>query len=113
MKWKRRIKTQRSESNLIKNMKTKFGQDLVIVMGDWSDGGSTIKFQTSSKTKGWRTLFQRNHIKCYLIDEYKTSSLCPKCHNKTDQVKSRLSSRPWRRKEGKMENVHGLLGCRT
>ena len=47
MKWKSYIKTQRSE--------LKFGQDMGM-----SDAGRTMKFQTSSKTKGWRTLFQRN-----------------------------------------------------
>ena len=105
MKWKSYIKTQRSES--------KFGQDMMIVIGDWSDAGRTMKFQTSSKTKGWRTLFQRNHLKWYLIDEYKTSSLCPTCHEKIEKnFKSRPSSRPWRRKEEKMEKVLELSAFR-
>ncbi|KAJ3006195.1 hypothetical protein HKX48_000250, partial [Thoreauomyces humboldtii] len=47
---------QRSEAKLINAMKAKFGA-FTIVLGDWSDGGHTAKFQTSSKTSGWRKTF--------------------------------------------------------
>ena len=58
-------------------MKNIYG-NFVVIIGDWSDGEHTQKFQISSKTKGWRTTFKRNHIDCFLIDEYKTSSVCPR-----------------------------------
>ncbi|KAJ3226112.1 hypothetical protein HK099_005581 [Clydaea vesicula] len=106
------MNTQQTEQNLIKYMKKKYGNDFVVVMGDWSDARRTIKFHQSSKTKGWRTVFKRNKIRCFLIDEYKTSSLCPLCDGNVEKnFKNRLSSRPWQRRKGKMEIVHGLLGC--
>jgi hypothetical protein len=50
------------------------------------------------------------------MDEFKTSKVCPKCHEAEDRnsevvggLRRRPSPRPWRR--GIMENVHGLLGC--
>ena len=49
--------TQRTEAKMIANMKEKYGENFVIVLGDWSDAGRTAKFQTSSETKGWRMLF--------------------------------------------------------
>ncbi|KAJ3036018.1 hypothetical protein HDV00_003153 [Rhizophlyctis rosea] len=103
--------TQRTETKLLANMKKRYGKNIVVVMGDWSDAGRTAKFQTSSKTKGWRTLFRRNGIPCFLIDEFRTSSYCPLCEEKIEgKLWKRPSSRPWRRKEGHQEDVHGLLG---
>ncbi|KNC98695.1 uncharacterized protein SPPG_09365 [Spizellomyces punctatus DAOM BR117] len=71
-KWHAFINRQKSESDLISNMRNKYGENFTIVMGDWSDASRTARFQTSSKTKGWRTLFKRNRINCFLLDEYKT-----------------------------------------
>ncbi|KND04517.1 uncharacterized protein SPPG_00246 [Spizellomyces punctatus DAOM BR117] len=111
-KWHSFINQQQSESNLISNLCNKYGENFTIVMGDWSDAGRTARFQTSSKTKGWRTLFKRNRINCFLLDEYKTSSVCPHCSSGIEKgFKTRPHSRPWRRREGKIEKVHGLLGC--
>ena len=86
------IRTQKSEAKLIKNMKRIY-ENFVVVMGDWSDGGHTQKFQSSSKTKGWRRTFKRNHIDCFLIDEYKTSSVCPRC-NSSDWLEKDFKTRP-------------------
>lgn len=111
-KWKTFINTQKSEGNVIKSMKQTFGEKFVVVMGDWSDGGRTSKFQEPSKTKGWRTVFKKNKISCYLIDEFRTSTICPLCESRvTKWFKERRSSRPWQRAKGRMEKVHGLLGC--
>ncbi|KNC96900.1 uncharacterized protein SPPG_07727 [Spizellomyces punctatus DAOM BR117] len=113
-KWHSFINRQKSESDLISNMRNKYGENFTVVMGDWSDAGRTARFQTSSKTKGWRTLFKRNRIDCFLLDEYKTSSVCPRCSSSEfveKKFKTRPHSRPWRRREGKIEKVHGLLGC--
>jgi hypothetical protein len=103
--------TQRTETKMLANMKQRYEENFAVVMGDWSDAGRTAKFQTSSKTKGWRTFFRRNGIPCYLIDEFRTSSYCPLCEEKVQgKLWKRPSSRPWRREEGHQEDVHGLLG---
>ncbi|KAI8818076.1 uncharacterized protein EV422DRAFT_499567 [Fimicolochytrium jonesii] len=60
----------------------------------------------------FRTLFARNSIPCYLLDEYRTSSVCPDCHGRVKKnIRQRLSSRPWQARKGRMEFVHGLVGC--
>ncbi|KAI8820800.1 uncharacterized protein EV422DRAFT_63706 [Fimicolochytrium jonesii] len=103
---------QKSESKLIKNMRRLYGKHFLVILGDWSDAGKTMRFQESSKTKGFRTLFARNSIPCYLLDEYRTSSVCPDCHGRVRKnIRQRLSSRPWQARRGRMEYVHGLVGC--
>ncbi|KAI8818442.1 uncharacterized protein EV422DRAFT_602664, partial [Fimicolochytrium jonesii] len=103
---------QKSESKLIKNMRHLYGKHFAAILGDWSDAGKTMRFQESSKTKGFRTLFARNSIPCYLLDEYRTSSVCPDCHGRVKKnIRQRLSSRPWQARKGRMEYVHGLVGC--
>ncbi|KAI8826276.1 uncharacterized protein EV422DRAFT_601318 [Fimicolochytrium jonesii] len=103
---------QKSESKLIKNMRRRYGKNFSVILGDWSDAGKMMRFQESSKTKGFRTLFARNSIPCYLLDEYRTSSVCPDCHGRVKKnIRQRLSSRPWQARKGRMEYVHGLVGC--
>ena len=80
-------------------------------MGDWNDAGRTMRFQTSSKTKGWEKVFRRNHVPFYLLDEHKTSKYCPKCETDTHKPFTRLSPRPWRASQGQIIRVSGLLGC--
>ena len=85
---------------------------MCLVLGDWSDGGRTPKFSKSTKGTGWINTFATHGIPCYLIDEFRTSSLCPCCFGRVKcKLKTRESSRPWRRDAGAMESVHGLLGC--
>jgi hypothetical protein len=111
-KWRTLVNTQKSEARLIRKMHETYGNDFTVVLGDWSDAGRTAKFQTSSKTKGWRTFFQRTRIPCYLIDEFRTSSRCSLCLAAVEKnFKRRPSSRPWQRAHGKSEYVHGLLRC--
>ncbi|KNC96984.1 uncharacterized protein SPPG_09505 [Spizellomyces punctatus DAOM BR117] len=38
-KWHAFINRQKSESNLISNLRNKYGENFTIVMGDWSDAG--------------------------------------------------------------------------
>ncbi|KAI8824833.1 uncharacterized protein EV422DRAFT_605127 [Fimicolochytrium jonesii] len=93
-------------------MRRRYGKHFSVILGDWSDAGKMMRFQESSKTKGFRTLFARNGIPCYLLDEYRTSSVCPHCHGRVKKnIRQQLSSRPWQARKGRMEYVHGLVGC--
>ena len=110
LRWKTKVNRQRSEGRLVRNMKDLFGKKAVYIMGDWSDGGHTMKNNQPTKHKGFLTLFKKNHMKRFLLDEYKTSSVCPYCEQAlVKNIKKRQSAKPWRK--GQMENVHGLLGC--
>ena len=43
LRWKTKVNRQRSEGRLVRNMKDLFGKKAVYIMGDWSDGGRTMK----------------------------------------------------------------------
>jgi hypothetical protein len=121
-KWNRHINTQRSEQRLVNRMKTLYGEDTAIIMGDWSDAGHTMKFQTSSKTKGFEKLYRRNGFKFYLLDEHKTSSQSPiEEDSPPEHILARPNPRPWRRRgklfgkenRRKWKTVYGLLCCKN
>jgi hypothetical protein len=101
---------QSSEARMVNNMKKTFGKDISIVLGDWSGGNA--KYHQPSKVKGWRTTFRRHGLRCFLLDEFRTSALCPCCEERVvSGFKERPHSRPYRRAQGRFEWVHGLLGC--
>ncbi|KAI8908886.1 hypothetical protein DFJ77DRAFT_473641, partial [Powellomyces hirtus] len=106
-----------AEDKLIMHMRERFGPKFLVVMGDWSSQtkGRHRKWVEPSKVAGFRELFKKHHIPCFLLDEYRTSSCCPQCHGRvhTHVLPRRLSPRPWRAALGQMDEVHGLLGCRA
>ncbi|KAL0217234.1 hypothetical protein RCL1_007717 [Eukaryota sp. TZLM3-RCL] len=73
----------------------------VIVYGDWSKkSNSNIHGQENTPGKSLLSFFQKLGYKVLLIDEHKTSSVCPRCHGPVKKVK---------KEDG--EEIHGLLGC--
>jgi len=112
MRWNTFVNTQRSESSLIRRMRQTFGRHFTVVMGDWNESGKAMRYQVSTKTKGWRKVFAKNRIPCYLLDEYRTSSVCECGADVKKNFKERDHARPWRRAQGKKHKVHGLLGER-
>ncbi|KAI8919373.1 hypothetical protein DFJ77DRAFT_508256 [Powellomyces hirtus] len=108
---------QHSEDSLIIRMHQKFGSKLMVVMGDWSSntGGWHKRFHAPTKVAGFRKLFKKHHIPCFLLDEFRTSSYCPWCNNivQKNVMPRRLSPRPWMAARGQMTEVFGLLGCPT
>jgi hypothetical protein len=122
LRFNRYVNTQKSEQRFLDGFAEKFGKQACIIMGDWSDGGHTLKYQTSSKTKGWEQTFKRNGYSFYLIDEYKTTSQNPnkECEDvEPEKILWRPNPRPWRRRGRlfahknwrKWSPVHGLLCC--
>ena len=109
-RWNAYVNTQRSETDLVKRLRKLYGKHFVLILGDWNDAGRTMRYQTSSKTTGWRKTFARHRIPCFLIDEYNTSKKCQCGDDVVKGFKTRSHSRPWRKAQGETEKVHGLLG---
>ncbi|KAI8585840.1 hypothetical protein BDZ88DRAFT_455536 [Geranomyces variabilis] len=109
-------RTMMSEDNLINKMRTTFGNHLMVVMGDWSSstGGKHKRWHDPQKVTGFRKLFKKHYIPCFLMDKFRTSSFCPTCYSKLESniVPHRLLASPWQAASGVMVPVHGLLGCR-
>ena len=74
-RWKTFMNTQRSEQDFVNKMKETYGQTFVVVMGDWSDAGRTPRFQESTKTKGFRKMFSRQHVSSIPLFLYSSSIL--------------------------------------
>ena len=73
-RWHQFINKQRADANMIQRFKDKFGppEDVVIFMGNWSEG-KPMKYQEPSKGKSIRRLFRRNGYEVLLVSEYNTS----------------------------------------
>lgn len=83
--WRRKTYRQRSEDKFLNNIKKKFGDDIVIAIGDWSNK-NTIKGLASSMGVGLKRLISKKYD-TVLIDEYNTSKKCCVCSNDLNKMK--------------------------
>ena len=113
LKWNSYINRQRSEAKMILQIKKHFGEpeSTVIAVGDWDQKGYHMKGKEPTKGKGMRTIFRKAGYKVFLVDEFRTSCTCHKCHHKVEKYLYRESKRP--KTLGQMHLVHGLLSCQT
>ncbi|KAL1935927.1 hypothetical protein VTP01DRAFT_61 [Rhizomucor pusillus] len=106
--FRRYLYRQRADDRLAKYLRSKFGQDPVLVIGDWSARSSTMaKFHEPSRGIG----LLRKGFEAYLLDEFKTSSICPNCNNALEKFKEVRNPRPYRREKMPTVTCHGLLRC--
>ncbi|KAG1145137.1 hypothetical protein G6F37_005835 [Rhizopus arrhizus] len=61
-----------NDQKLICSLKANFGQDAVLVFGDWSV--PIVKYQEPTRSKGLIKMLKKNVFVVYLINEYKISS---------------------------------------
>ncbi|KAJ3140178.1 hypothetical protein HDU90_008402 [Geranomyces variabilis] len=112
---------RKCEDQFVNRLCKQFGQDPLIIMGDWCAVPRSMRFQPPIKTARFRTMLRCHHILMMYIDEFRTSSRCPfviRNPGQQDKVcgaivksgfRTRQSPRPWQR--GHTVEVHGLLGC--
>ncbi|KAJ1717987.1 hypothetical protein LPJ61_006976 [Coemansia biformis] len=86
-----------------------FGDDVVIIFGNWS--APMNKFHEPIRGVGWHDMLKRHGFKVLLIDEFRTSSLCPECGSKLEMFKRVPNPRPWQCKKRPEVLCHGLLQC--
>ncbi|KAI9319604.1 hypothetical protein BX666DRAFT_2150619 [Dichotomocladium elegans] len=102
----------RADLKLITELKRKFGETAVFVMGNWS--ALHAKYHDPIRGKGFRMLLRKNGFEVFLIDEYKMSKCCPTCLNESLSTYKRVPNpRPARRgREDRWRSeviCHGLL----
>ncbi|KAJ3145558.1 hypothetical protein HDU89_007055, partial [Geranomyces variabilis] len=68
---------RKSKDQFVNRLRKQFGQDPLIIMGDWSAAPHSMRFQPPIKTARFRTMLRRHHIMMMYIDEFRTSSRCP------------------------------------
>ncbi|KAI9265788.1 hypothetical protein EDC94DRAFT_634206 [Helicostylum pulchrum] len=99
------------EQRLAKKLRQKFGQDSVIIIG--SRTAANVKYHEPAKGVGIRNMLRKEGFKVYLLDEFKSSSLCPSCKDGTtlEKFKEVKNPRPFRRTKNPTVICHGLLRC--
>ena len=78
LKWHSFINDKRSESYLVNKIKKKFGNDIVLILGDWSMNKSGLK-NISTPNKKYENLLNK-HFKVFKLSEFRTSII----ENKTE-----------------------------
>ncbi|ORE07110.1 hypothetical protein BCV72DRAFT_206193, partial [Rhizopus microsporus var. microsporus] len=89
-------------------LRTKFGEDAVFVIGNWSTPHA--RYRESIRGLGFRRFFKKHGFQVFLIDEYKTGGCCPTCHNESlHTFRCVPNPRPYQRERYPILVCHGLL----
>jgi hypothetical protein len=105
------INTQKSESKMIKNFTKKFGEpnDVLFIMGDYDKGSSNICGLEPTICKKFRRIFKNAGFRTYLVNEFRTSTLCNCCNCEISPFMIRQSHKPNDIKVNKKITINGLL----
>lgn len=112
------INTQKSESKMVRNFENKFGKsnECIIVMGDY-DKKDGFKGKEPTICKKIRKIFRNHKYIVYLINEFRTSKICHKCHCENETFIERESHKPKdidpETGKGKLIEVFGCLRCKN
>ena len=69
-------------------LKNEYGNDLILIFGDWSDEQGHKTGETTIN-KNLKRKLSKHFKNCYLIDEFNTSKLCCKCGNVLENYKDK------------------------
>ncbi|KAA8915142.1 hypothetical protein TRICI_002711 [Trichomonascus ciferrii] len=75
--WKKYIDLQAYKAEFMNTLKDTFPGKAVFYFGNWTDGGNVPTGQMSAMTRGWLPYARRHGLQAYMIDECRTSSVCP------------------------------------
>ncbi|KAJ2793846.1 hypothetical protein H4R20_006412, partial [Coemansia guatemalensis] len=103
------INQQQADARLAKNLRKKFKEDAVLVIGNWS--APNARFHAPIRGVGLRDMLRAHGFKVYLIDEFRTSVTCPVCYHRLDKFRWVDNPRPWRRENHPRVLCNGLLRC--
>ncbi|KAJ2557933.1 hypothetical protein EV175_001057 [Coemansia sp. RSA 1933] len=106
------ISQKQVDACLVQNLHRKFGEDAVLIMGNWS--APMTKFHKPIRGKGMCRMLQQQGFKVYLLDEYCMSKTCPACiEGSLTTFKCIKNPRPYQRNARPQVICHGLLSCKN
>ena len=129
LKWFSFINEKRSETDLINKIKNKFGNDVVLILGDWSMNKNVIK-SISIPNKKYEKILNK-HFLVLKLNEFRTSIIenktelkCENLIKKMDYKKmnikeiyllEKLKEKNIKKYEKKMSDkkIHKILTCKT
>jgi hypothetical protein len=85
--WRTKVYRQKSEDKFLNNIENKFGDknDIVLVIGDWSNKPGTCIKGASTMCVGLKRLINKKFT-TMLIDEYNTSKKCCNCWKDIENI---------------------------
>ncbi|KAI7905635.1 uncharacterized protein BX663DRAFT_583747 [Cokeromyces recurvatus] len=93
------INKQQFDHRLAQTLKQQFGNDAILILGDWNAGNT-------------KRMLKKHGFSVLLIDEHKTSSLCPTCKvGKLETFKKVQNPQSFRRSKYHKVECHRLLRC--
>ena len=99
-KWYSYINEQKSDTKIVNKIKETFGNNIVIIMGDWSIG-KQMRNYISTPNIGLKRMLSK-YYKIYDVDEYRSSCICYKNKTRCDNLKIKD-------KEGNNKKMHQIL----
>ena len=102
LKWNLFINEKRSENMIINDIKKKFGNDVVLILGDWSMNKKIIKGLSSTPNKKYTRILENNFI-TLKINEYRTSII----HNKLNKICENYTKK-YNNKYEKIKKIYSL-----
>ena len=99
-KWYAFINKQRSDAKLVETIKRLYGDECILIIGDWSMGKQGMRFLSTPNLHLKRLL--KKNFEMYDIDEYKTSLLNYKTESECVNLKVND-------KNGKVRELHSVL----
>jgi hypothetical protein len=105
--WYASINRQRSENKLIENIKKTYGEDVILIIGDWDKKNMPIKRISTPGASILRLLSE--HFEVYLVNEYNTSKLCYVTEEETENLVIRKSEAITLEDQEESKKLHSVL----
>ena len=104
------INKNKADDRLALELGNSFGRDAVLLAGDWS--APNQKYHQPIRGKGIRDALRLRGFQVFLLDEFRTSKVCPRCMEPSlKKFKRVINPRLWQRDEYPMVSCNGLLRC--
>lgn len=95
LKWFSHVNKKRHENKMLNELKTIYGKDAIMIIGDWGNKGHLSYISTPNA--GTKRLLKRC-FKTYHINEYKTSKLHHLTRKECDNLKIKLKKAKYKKK---------------
>jgi hypothetical protein len=92
LKWNLYINQKRAENMIINDIKKKFGNDVVLILGDWSMNKGVIKGIAPTPNKKYTKLLEKNFL-TLKINEFRTSIINNHLKKRSENYVSKYNSK--------------------
>ena len=103
LKWYNYINTRRYDDYMINKIKKVYGDDIMIILGDWSKK-NRLHFISTPNSRIKKKLAE--HFKVIMIDEFNTSKIHYKYHIPCENMKCKISKKTRKEKKDELNELY-------